>query len=467
MDEPPRAGEVGTGHPLLLRAAAADGGWAVVCQARADTSGDGAIEVTVGSRGELSGDRLQSYLVEGSGPGEAIDAFVAADTSGRRLVFERGGRLILRDSHDQSEIDLSERDAVLGTDQSPFAPHRAARFSQDGRRLLFLRRRAGRDAVIVLDLSTLEETAFDPGAGLLWRAEFDESGEWLVMRVVEADTNGDGRWDWPYGKPGPSDSPCTSPVPSYRVPPVPPDKPSVRVAPARGGAARLVRGFIGAFGAGGLLRRPEDRALFVDRPGAPSELWSASACDGRLLHADPVRGLLLVACASEEGPRELRLVDRDAHLDLGIVVAPFEIDTILGGSPRLVPVYAFPGPGTALVDLETRRTIALALRDRVIATHGAHVLVRRKDALYLGEAGRGLIALGPSEPLSPILEQPPLVFVAPWVIDMARAKVLGQVPGEGLALSSQGAVLVARRAADAHQIALGPLAWVNPAPPDE
>src|SRR5690606_4334369 len=135
-------GEVGTAHPLLVRAAASDGGWVVVCQAREDTSGDGAIEVTIGPRGELSGDRLQSFLVEGSGPGLPIDAFVAADASGRRLIFERGGQLISRDSHDQSELDLSERGARLGTDESPFAPHRAARFSEDGRRLLFLRRRA-------------------------------------------------------------------------------------------------------------------------------------------------------------------------------------------------------------------------------------------------------------------------------------------------------------------------------------
>ncbi len=460
----PLPGQVGTGHPLLLRAVAPDGGWAVVCQAREDTDGDGVIAVSVGPRGQLTGDRLASYLIEGSGEGEPIHAFVAGDPSGRHLVFERGGQLVLRDSWNESEIDLSERGAVTGSDKSPFAPHRAASFREDGRKVLYLRRRGAREEVVVLDLESAVETVFEPGEGLLWRAEFDSSGEWLVLRVIDADTNADGRWSLPHGKPGPSDSPCTAPVPAYRTPAVPPDKPSVRVAPVRGGPVRQVRGFISSFGPGGVLRRQEDRALFVDRPGSPPELWSGSSCDGRLLQADPLRQLLLVACATEQGPRTLRLVERDAQQDLEIVVGPFELDTVVAAAPRLIPVYAFPGPGTTLVDLERRQLIPLLPRDKVVATHGANVLVRRSEELFLGDATQPLARLGAVDLLSPVLRQSPLVFMAPWVVDMEQGRVLGQVTGEGLALSRQGAVLVARTPADAHEVARGPLSWVNPAP---
>lgn len=455
-------GEVGSSHPLLLRAVASDGGWTVVCQARSDTDGDGAIAVSVGPRGELSGDRLASYLVEGSGEGEPISAFVAADPTGRHLVVERSERLVLRDSWNQSEVDLSERGAVTGTDKSPFAPHRAASFSADGRRVLYLRRRGAREDVVVLDLETGAESVFEPGEGLLWRAEFDDSGEWLVMRVIDADTNADGRWSLPHGKPGPSESPCVSPVPTYRIPLVPPDKPSVRVARASGGPVRLVRGFISGFGPSAVLRRQEDRALFVDRAGGPSELWSGSTCDGRLLHADAARGVLLVACASEEGPRALRLVERDANHDLGIVVGPFELDTVLADAPRLVPVYSFPAPGSSLVDLETRQVLALAPRDKVVATRGLNVLVRRNDELFLGDATKPLQRLGPVDLLAPVLRQSALVYAAPWVIDVGQGRALGRVAGEGLALSRQGAVLVARVPADAQHVAQGPLSWVNP-----
>lgn len=460
----PLPGQVGTSDPLLLRAVAPDGGWAVVCQARADTDGDGVIAVSVGPRGQLAGDRLVSYLIEGSGEGEPIDAFVAADPSGRHLVIERGGRLLLRDSWNQSDIDLSERGAVTGSDKSPFAPHRAASFSDDGRKVLHLRRRGAREDVVVLDLESGAETVFDPGEGLLWRAEFDSSSEWLVLRVVDADTNADGRWSLPHGKPGPSDSPCTSPVPEYRAPVVPPDKPSVRVAKVSGGPVRQVRGFVTSFGPGGVLRRQEDRALFVDRPGGSVELWSGSSCDGRLLQADPARQLLLVACATEEGPRTLRLVERDAQQDLDIVVGPFEVDTVIAGAPRLIPVYAFPAPGTLLVDLERRQVIPLLPRDKVVATHAANVLVRRGEELFLGDATKSLARLGAVDLLSPVLRQSALVFMAPWVVDMARGRAVGQVTGEALALSRQGAVLVARVPADAQHVAQGPLSWVNPAP---
>lgn len=462
---PGSSGLIGTDHPLLVRGAAADGGWVALCQAREDSNADGVIEVSVGSRGELLGDRLDSFLVEGSGEGEAIDAFVAADSSGRRLVIVQGEHLILRDSHNQSDLDLAERGALSGTDQSPFAPHRAARFSSDGRRLLYLRQHGARDWVVVLDLATEQEIEIDPGPGLLWRAEFDASGEWVVMRVVDMDTNGDGRWGWPYGKPSASELPCVSPVPAYRVPEVPADKPSVRVALARGeGRVRRVPGFISSFGAGGLLRRSPDRSLFVDRPGAPDELWCGSDCDGRLLHADPARGLLLVACATEQGPRSVRLVTREAHQELGVVVGPFEVDTIVEGEPRLVPLYTFAAPDTSLVDLETRQLLPLAPRDRVIATHGVQVLVRRREALFLGDGRAPLSEVGPSDPLSPILRQGPLVLARPWVVDLGQGKAVGRVEGEGLALSSRGAVLVARVAADAHRTALGPLEWMNPVP---
>lgn len=455
------AGEIGSAHPLLVRAAAADGGWTVVCQAREDTSADGVIEVSVGPRGRLEGDRLESFLVEGSGEGEPISAFVAGDPSGRYLAFTRDSRLILKDSFEQVEVDLSELGALIGTDESPFAPHRAASFSADGHRVLYLRRHLQRESVVVRTLESGEEVEIDPGEGLLWRAELDESGTWVVMRIVDGDTNGDGRWDWPHGKPDRDESPCTSPIPEYRAPVVPNDKPSVRVAPAAGGQVRRVRGYVTGFGAGAFVRRPDDRALFIERPGAPSELWSPSLCDGRLLHADPARGLLLVACATEEGPRALELVGRDERKPLGVSVAPFELDGIAPGRPRLVPVYPYPGLPTALVDLETRELISLAPRDRVIGTHGQLVLLRREGELYLGDPRRPLQLVGAAPPLSRIWRQAQMIFVAPWVIDMAEGKVLGRLEVEAMALSRRGAVLAALDPGDGTRLARGPLAWLH------
>jgi hypothetical protein len=459
----PLPGDVGSSHPALVGAVAPDAGWTVICQAREDTNSDGVIEVTVEPRGKLEGDRLDAFLVEGSGSGELIQAFVANDVSGRYLVIDRNERLILRDSWNQEDVDLTARGAVRGTDRSSFAPHRAARFSSDGRRLLYLRRRGPREAVVVLDLSDGQEVVLDPGDGLLWRAEFDEAGEWVLMHVVDADTNGDGRWDWPHGKPTLLESPCTSPIPQYRVAVAPGDEPSVRAALARGGQTRQVRGFVTSFGASGLVRRPEDRSLFLDRPGAPSELLSPSRCDGRLLHADRDRGLLLLACATEAGVRNVELTGRGIRQALGLDVATFELDWVLPGQPRLVPLYPYPESPTVALDLETREVVVLEARDRVIATHGSTVLVLRKAGLFMGDARAPLALIGPVEPLASILYQAPVVFAPPWVVDLAAARVLGQVAEPGLGLAKQGAVLVARQPGDAHRLPMGPLAWIHPA----
>jgi hypothetical protein len=328
-----------------------------------------------------------------------------------------------------------------------------------------LRRQRERESVVVRTLESGEEVEIHAGEGLLWRAEFDESGAWVVLRVVDGDTNGDGRWDWPHGKPEREASPCTSPVPEYRLPAVPSDKPSVRVAPAAGGQARRVRGYVTGFGAGAFVRRPDDRALFIERPGAPSELWSPSLCDGRLLHADPARGLLLVACATEEGPRTLELVGRDERQSLELSVAPFELDGVVPRQPRLVPVYPYPGLPTTLVDLDTRELISLQPRDRVIGTHGEVVLLRREEMLYVGNARKALTPIGPVAPLARILRQASTVFVAPWVIDLREGRVMGRVEAEPLALSRQGAVLAARLPGDAHVLPAGPLTWHNPSGP--
>src|SRR5262245_50791819 len=46
-------GDVGTAHPTLLDAVAAEGTWTVVCQARTDTDGQGGVAIHVGHHGDL------------------------------------------------------------------------------------------------------------------------------------------------------------------------------------------------------------------------------------------------------------------------------------------------------------------------------------------------------------------------------------------------------------------------------
>src|SRR5688572_7781778 len=131
----PPALEVGTAHPALVLESSPDGRWVVLCQAREDTDGDGEIRVHVGAYGALSGDRLQTYWVEGAGAGEPLRGFVASDGFGHYVAFDRAGSLVLRDTWAATELELGAGGAVLDTDRRSFAGHRAAVFSPRGERL--------------------------------------------------------------------------------------------------------------------------------------------------------------------------------------------------------------------------------------------------------------------------------------------------------------------------------------------
>ena len=81
---------IGTAHPVLVEELADNGTWLVICEARADTDHDGQIEVGVGFHGDMFGDKMLPYLVLGSGPGIAIDSYVASLGA---LNRDRDGRL--------------------------------------------------------------------------------------------------------------------------------------------------------------------------------------------------------------------------------------------------------------------------------------------------------------------------------------------------------------------------------------
>ena len=77
-----------------------------MCQARQDTDRNGKISVGYGMHGDTFGDRLDPFLVFGSGTGSLIDSFVARDdgnpfggargasiaADGTRMIYFRHGR---------------------------------------------------------------------------------------------------------------------------------------------------------------------------------------------------------------------------------------------------------------------------------------------------------------------------------------------------------------------------------------
>jgi hypothetical protein len=448
-------GEIGTAHPLTVEAVGTDGGWTCFCQARADTDGDGRVEVRVGPRGELSGDRLERYFALGSGEGEPIEELAAVDPTGRWVVLRRAGKLVLFDTVSRRESELSDADAR--NDELPFRQHRSLSFDGSGSLLAYLSTKRG---AVVRTLATGQESLIDPGPGDVWRLELDFGGRFLLLRSITSDTNGDHRMTWP-APVAKAPAPCRAPLSTYAAWVGHGDTPTLELAPASGGPARARPGFVAALGDATVERENDGRLVLRDGT-AVSELAPA-ACGARVVHADRERHLLVVACARPKGRPKLWLVGAGERLDLRVSLSAAGSDRPPGPPSRLVALY--PGSDTLLLDLETRRSVKVNGGGMVLATHGTVALVRRKRVLLLvdGTDGSERVLAGDLSPSLESFANGAVAFAAPWVVSLEAGKVLGRIEGRAYALAPNGRALVARGGdADADRLAVGPLAWLSP-----
>jgi hypothetical protein len=453
---------LGAAQPFILEAAASDGQWAVICQARVDTDGDGRVEVRVGPRGEPEGDRLASYLLTGPGEGEPIDELLAFDPTGRWLVTREGGRAWLRDARAGRVRDLTALGADTESDALPYRPHRSLSFDRRGTRLLYVRPGREHAEVVVLELGSARETSIDPGAGELWRAELDPSGQWVILRVVMPDPSGHGRPKWPVPRAKENRWRCDGPIPRPSVWGERGDVGRLGVVPSSGGRIEWLSNLVMPLGADLVLREPGGRLLLRGPRGKSDEL-APRECDARVVHADPERGLVLGVCTRGQAKSWLRLFGRGLRLDLGVELAPPSLDAPGGDSPRLFAIY--PGRDAAVVDLDQKRLHRLESGDAVLAVGGPRALVRRRGALWLLDVTMGTAAklggLGPE--LGDWVTNGPVAVVGSWVVDAELGQVLGRVARRPLAVTRSARVLVALGSdADAHHLAVGPLGWVKP-----
>jgi hypothetical protein len=485
----PSTGDIGTAHPLVLQAVAADGHWAAICQARVDTNGDGKIQVSVGHHGDMYGDEMEPFFVRGDGAGKP-DAFVGADGTGRHVIVARrasGQRgdlpptLVLLDTFADRETMLPK--ALVDDGDSPFPMRGAVSFDRAGRRLLYSRAgAAGADEVVVRELATGDERVVSVGAGKLWRAWIDPAGEIVWADVVAADTDGNGKIELPTQGTSLSRRRCRGPITSYGVYGITGDKPvrrAVREADGWKGATDVPEA-LGAFGRAVIVRRA-DHAI-VRKDGADERVLVPAACDGRVVHAVEADERLFYGCtagakkdadgflraplmrvdaAAPAKPAgiEVQLPDRDTwHHDRGLVYASDShvlvastgtIGTINVGPPLAVvgdhvlfARHSIGSPGGPnVLDIATGQRIKLT-----IELKGYGEEAKRGDRIAL-ELENGTSA----------------------VIDVAKIEVVGTFTGRPLALSPSGRVLVPvpdltqKPARD--RLLTGPLRWIAPKAP--
>jgi hypothetical protein len=329
---------------------------------------------------------------------------------------------------------------------------------------LFYLRSQGKGAELVeRRLSSDVERVLYRSAEPVVRFELDVYGKLIVVSVAGADANGNGRFDWPYelerGR-----RPCQSPIAQYRAARLGADPLGFVVVDRVTGEARRVDDLALAFG-NEIVRRCSDGSLVAER-GARRRTLADSNCAGRVLWLDPWRDQLLVGCTmpKKSGRLSVELVAAGRHAPLEIDVAALPIDELAHPSERLVALY--PGADTVLFDAEKRMLHRLKSGDAVLGTAGAHALIRRGRALLLFDAELGSEATLPAklDALSDVLRSGTLVFVSPYVVDVAEGRVLGAISGRPLSLASSGAALVPAQPPSADALAQGPLNWQTPTP---
>ncbi len=287
------------------------------------------------------------------------------------------------------------------------------------------------------------------------------TGDAVVARVVTTDTNGNGRLDWPVRESKQPWMRCTPPLPRFAVWEHTGDDAAPRVARATGGKAVDAPGLVVAVGDALIVREPDGTLARIDGAGKRVPI-ARKGCDARLIHVDASRSLALLTCLDAKGRSEAVFVGRGPSKPLGLVLAGAAGDRWLEGAPRLVPLH--PGNDAALVDLDRREVEVLTPGDHILATSGSRALLLRNRSLVLHDLGGTDRPLGGEIfPLAHIFHTGKVVVVPPFVVDVERGDLLGRTDARPLAVSTDGAVLVAEGgAADATHLARGPLRWQAP-----
>ncbi|MEM6993947.1 MAG: hypothetical protein AAF721_25770 [Myxococcota bacterium] len=462
---PPSDAEIGTAAATAYIASAPDGHWVAFCQARADTDDTPGIHVTLGRHGDLYGDAMVPYLAIDGGEGDPLEAYVGSDPSGRFVAVVRPqDRLVLLDTWAGEEHVLDG--ARTDDEASPFGNHRAAAFSAD--KMAYARVNDGRTEVVVRDLRARTEIALAPGTGELWRFELDAAQEHVVVRMLAADTNGDGTITPPVPQTSLAGRQCRGPVGSYSTFGSKGDEPVVRtIALVEGAVAAEVPGAIAQL-AEGPLARDADGAITL----AGAEILRAK-CQGEIVHVDPLKNEVWAACKTAavenaDGNRMAPLL----HI-AGGSASETGLVTEVHGFDRLEQwhglVYAFDGGVMKAVNTRTGTTgtavtaagyPALANGDRLLFLSGKRPFVydlateTRRTVKGMGD-GYTYVAQGS------------LVAVRTGrrttVYDFGRDEVLGTTKAEAIAVARSGHVLVAKRSnAAVRALPVGPLRWYEP-----
>ncbi|MET0794297.1 MAG: hypothetical protein ABW061_22435 [Polyangiaceae bacterium] len=446
--------------PLLLEAAASDGRWVAVCQARKDSDGDGKRSVSFGARGEARGDALTRFLIAPSAE-IVIDGLLSSSGNGRYALVLQRGALVLWDSQSRQALNLSALGADARLSAESFSELRTAAFDANSERLLYVRTGSEGRRVIVRSLLDGSERELDPGSGPIWRARFAPSGTFAVLEMMTQDSNKNGRADFPAPVLN-APRACAASPGHFHAFVDRGDRPELVLLPLDGSAALHEPDLVMPV-ADALLLRDSTSALWLERAGK-KRLLEPADCKGRIVHADALRELFIIGCAQKKktGRVSLELVTRTERKPLGLELASVELDRELSDSPRLLALY--PGSDTVLFDADHRDLHPLQPGDVVIATRAGRALVRRGKTPLIYDADTHAEQPLPFtlDKYPDVLVNLPFAFVSPVLINLDVAQVVGTSQARPLALSNGGQLLLTEGETAPSGLVSGGLRWFTP-----
>jgi hypothetical protein len=452
----------GKSVPTAFIASAPGGHWGVVCEASEEGNGDGKLAIRLTQHGEFEGAPLRHALYV-NGKRLGIDEFAGSDPTGRYVAFVTGNELKLLDTSTDQTATLVEADTRAT--QASFRRLRSVTFSDDGRRLAYLRGKTT-SILVVRDLSRQTEQTLALAGSPTYRLEFTPGSRYVQLEAPVRDTNKNGRLDWltPLRK-GPA--PCPSPIPTYNVWQFPGDEPDVTLFDVETGRLSVPEGYALAAGSF-VVRRTEDLRLIADNPGKQTLPVSSKECNGRVLHVDAATGAILFGCSSAWGQRrQMFLRTQEARVELGFDLAAYELDTALPTREPIVALY--PGNQSLLFNVRTRERWPLLDGTQVVSVSGNTALIEQNlqlTVITLNPDASFTARTGPIKrtPFSGVLRQGAIVSVGPHVFDLAKRSYLGRYAADGspLALSRGGDGLFPVKAATPTELGSGPLVWHAP-----
>ncbi len=449
-------GAFGTAHPTVVVAFDPSERWAALCQARADTDGDGEIALHSGYHGEEFGDDLTLYLIVGGGEGVEIDELVRSSRDGRWIVYIRAGRLLLRDMERGVETDLSALGADASDDGNPLAAHRAATFAPDSARVAYLRRRGDRTFVVVRSLPGGEERELDAGPGQVWRAYLLDAG-WVEVDVVSRDTDGNGRVEVPLPHTTLSSRHCRGAPRVYGVYGWGGDRPVVRLF-ANGGSAPIdVTAVVTTWGDSVVAR--VDRTLVRIRPDGTRSTLTPASCDARVFATFSERSRSLITCTPPHAREvELQVLTEQGMRPTGIRVGVQRQDNEEEGRYADFVASARGVRRDVVFDMEALREVANV--GGYLGRFGGRALVRRQSELFVREL-ESAVETPVSVPLDGDVwprRYGPVIDLEGTLIDVEHARALGRVTSHPVGVNdARRALMPSSLSEEGREI--GPLRW--------